>query len=316
MGFQFPVESFISSISLEIFKLLPYLDAHEPSPAIQNSSQLPPTLFSVGDAELVKVSGIWFKLGDVPCIFGEYSVEDAILLGDPIPESTECGWILFWPPTAEGPLTLLDSWPFAAVELLIDVEPVMVHPVPLPICPGVGLVTGCWPFMPLPDGLLTVVTIADPLFAAVVIQVLFGIIVVAEEITVGIWLDVWCWALAPFSFESIEGTGKVVGDWNASDDVVVVQGVPEVLNEVAVELSLVFNWLPENDTLGDVLDLEADGGVLGCERIDPETALTSVDDGAWDGDVVVVMLVGDELEEVDEEIEEEQLELGDEQATL
>ena len=315
MGFQFPVESFIRSISLEIFKLLPYLDAHEPSPAIQNSSQLPPTLFSVGDAELVKVSGIWFKLGDVPCIFGEYSVEDAILLGDPIPESTECGWILFWPPTAEGPLTL-DSWPFAAVELLIDVEPVMVHPVPLPICPGVGLVTGCWPFMPLPDGLLTVVTIADPLFAAVVIQVLFGIIVVAEEITVGIWLDVWCWALAPFSFESIEGTGKVVGDWNASDDVVVVQGVPEVLNEVAVELSLVFNWLPENDTLGDVLDLEADGGVLGCERIDPETALTSVDDGAWDGDVVVVMLVGDELEEVDEEIEEEQLELGDEQATL
>ena len=315
MEFQFPVESFIRSISLEIFKLLPYLDAHEPSPAVQNSSQLPPTLFSVGDAELVKVSGIWFKLGDVPCIFGEYSVEDAILLGDPIPESTECGWILFWPPTAEGPLTL-DSWPFAAVELLIDVEPVMVHPVPLPICPGVGLVTGCWPFMPLPDGLLTVVTIADPLFAAVVIQVLFGIIVVAEEITVAIWLDVWCWALAPFSFESIEGTGKVVGDWNASDDVVVVQGVPEVLDEVAVELSLVFNWLPENATLGDVLDLGADGGVLGWERIDPETALTSVDDGAWDGDVVVVMLVGDELEEVDEEIEEEQLELGDEQAIL
>ena len=170
--------------------------------------------------------------------------------------------------------------------------------------------------MPLPDGLLTVVTIAEPLFAAVVIQVLFGIIVVAEEITVGIWLDVWCWALAPFSFESIEGTGKVVGDWNASDDVVVVQGVPEVLDEVAVELSLVFNWLPENATLGDVLDLEADGGVLGWERIDPETALTSVDDGAWDGDVVVVMLVGDELEEVDEEIEEEQLELGDEQAIL
>ena len=315
MEFQFPVESFIRSISLEIFKLLPYLDAHETSPAVQNSSQLPPTLFSVGDAELVKVSGIWFKLGDVPCIFGEYSVEDAILLGDPIPESTECGWILFWPPTAEGPLTL-DSWPFAAVELLIDVEPVMVHPVPLPICPGVGLATGCWPFMPLPDGLLTVVTIADPLFAAVVIQVLFGIIVVAEEITVAIWLDVWCWALAPFSFESIEGTGKVVGDWNASDDVVVVLGVPEVLDEVAVELSLVFNWLPENATLGDVLDLGADGGVLGWERIDPETALTSVDDGAWDGDVVVVMLVGDELEEVDEEIEEEQLELGDEQAIL
>ena len=315
MEFQFPVKSFIRSISLEIFKLLPYRDAHEPSPAVQNSSQLPPTLFSVGDAELVKVSGIWFKLGDVPCIFGEYSVEDAILLGDPIPESTECGWILFWPPTAEGPLTL-DSWPFAAVELLIDVEPVMVHPVPLPICPGVGLVTGCWPFMPLPDGLLTVVTIADPLFVAVVIQVLFGIIVVAEEITVAIWLDVWCWALAPFSFESIEGTGKVVGDWNASDDVVVVQGVPEVLDKVAVELSLVFNWLPENATLGDVLDLGADGGVLGWERIDPETALTSVDDGAWDGDVVVVMLVGDELEEVDEEIEEEQLELGDEQAIL
>ena len=286
MEFQFPVESFIRSISLEIFKLLPYLDAHETSPAVQNSSQLPPTLFSVGDAELVKVSGIWFKLGDVPCIFGEYSVEDAILLGDPIPESTECGWILFWPPTAEGPLTL-DSWPFAAVELLIDVEPVMVHPVPLPICPGVGLATGCWPFMPLPDGLLTVVTIADPLFAAVVIQVLFGIIVVAEEITVAIWLDVWCWALAPFSFESIEGTGKVVGDWNASDDVVVVLGVPEVLDEVAVELSLVFNWLPENATLGDVLDLGADGGVLGWERIDPETALTSVDDGAWDGDVAV-----------------------------
>jgi hypothetical protein len=178
------------------------------------------------------------------------------------------------------------------------------------------LATGCWPFMPLPDGLLTVVTIADPLFAAVVIQVLFGIIVVAEEITVAIWLDVWCWALAPFSFESIEGTGKVVGDWNASDDVVVVLGVPEVLDEVAVELSLVFNWLPENATLGDVLDLGADGGVLGWERIDPETALTSVDDGAWDGDVVVVMLVGDELEEVDEEIEEEQLELGDEQAIL
>ena len=123
MEFQFPVESFIRSIPLEIFKLLPCLDAHEPSPAVQNISQLPPTLFSVGDAELVKVSGIWFKLGDVPCIFGEYSVEDAILLGDPIPESTECGWILFWPPTAEGPLTL-DSWPFAAVELLIDVEPV------------------------------------------------------------------------------------------------------------------------------------------------------------------------------------------------
>jgi hypothetical protein len=32
--------------------------------------------------------------------------------------------------------------------------------------------------------------------------------------------------------------------------------------------------------------------------------------------VVVVMLVGDELEEVDDEIEEEQLELGDEQAIL
>ena len=57
--------------------------------ATKSNSQLLP--LSGGDAELVKVSEMVFKLGDVPCIFGEYNVEDAILLGDPIPESTECG---------------------------------------------------------------------------------------------------------------------------------------------------------------------------------------------------------------------------------
>ena len=57
--------------------------------ATNSNSQLLP--LSGGDAELVKVSEMGFKLGDVPCIFGEYNVEDAILLGDPIPESTECG---------------------------------------------------------------------------------------------------------------------------------------------------------------------------------------------------------------------------------
>lgn len=54
---------------------------------MKSNSQLLP--LSGGDAELVKVSEMGFKLGDVPCIFGEYKVEDAILLGDPIPESTE-----------------------------------------------------------------------------------------------------------------------------------------------------------------------------------------------------------------------------------
>jgi len=57
--------------------------------AVNSNSQLLP--LSGGEAELVKVSEIGFKLGDVPCIFGEYKVEEAILLGDPIPESTECG---------------------------------------------------------------------------------------------------------------------------------------------------------------------------------------------------------------------------------
>ena len=71
----------------------PMADRELPYPllplAMKSNSQLLP--LSGGEAELVKVSEIGFKLGDVPCIFGEYKVEEAILLGDPIPESTECG---------------------------------------------------------------------------------------------------------------------------------------------------------------------------------------------------------------------------------
>ena len=78
-----PVMSIIADGIRELFPypLLPL--------ATKSNSQLLP--LSGGDAELVKVSEVGFKLGDVPCIFGEYNVEDAILLGDPIPESTECG---------------------------------------------------------------------------------------------------------------------------------------------------------------------------------------------------------------------------------
>ena len=45
---------------------------------------------------------------------------------------------------------------------------------------------GCCTLMPFPDGLRTAETIADPLLAAVVIQVLFGVIVGAED-TTGDW---------------------------------------------------------------------------------------------------------------------------------
>ena len=62
-------------------------------PANKSNSQLLCCPLSGGDAaEVVSAaSETGFKLGDVPCIFGEYKVEEAILLGDPIPESTECG---------------------------------------------------------------------------------------------------------------------------------------------------------------------------------------------------------------------------------
>ena len=61
-------------------------------PAKKGNSQLLCCPLSGGDAaEVVSASETGFKLGDVPCIFGEYKVEEAILLGDPIPESTECG---------------------------------------------------------------------------------------------------------------------------------------------------------------------------------------------------------------------------------
>ena len=53
-------------------------------------SKLNQDVFVVGDDELV-LSETGFKLGDVPCIFGEYKVDEAMLRGDPIPESTECG---------------------------------------------------------------------------------------------------------------------------------------------------------------------------------------------------------------------------------
>ena len=84
---QLPIFSPMMSITTDdIRELLPY--PLLPLATKSNSQLLP---LSGGDAELVKVSEMGFKLGDVPCIFGEYNVEDAILLGDPIPESTECG---------------------------------------------------------------------------------------------------------------------------------------------------------------------------------------------------------------------------------
>ena len=83
---QFTIDSPIKSKFIVVrdlpYPLLPL--------AIKSNSQLLP--LSGGEAELVKVSEMGFKLGDVPCIFGEYKVEEAILLGEPIPESTECGW--------------------------------------------------------------------------------------------------------------------------------------------------------------------------------------------------------------------------------
>ena len=81
---QLPIDSLIMSkfiVALELsYPLLPL--------AMKSNSQL--LALSGGEAELVKVSEMEFKLGDVPCIFGEYKVDwEAILLGDPIPESTE-----------------------------------------------------------------------------------------------------------------------------------------------------------------------------------------------------------------------------------
>ena len=81
---QLPIDSpmmskFIAALELP-YPLLPL--------AMKSNSQL--LALSGGEAELVKVSEMEFKLGDVPCIFGEYKVDwEAILLGDPIPESTE-----------------------------------------------------------------------------------------------------------------------------------------------------------------------------------------------------------------------------------
>lgn len=80
---QLPIVSPIMSIPMDMREL-----AYPLFPlATKSNFQLLP--LSGGDAELVKVSEMGFKLGDVPCIFGEYKVEDAILLGDPMPESTE-----------------------------------------------------------------------------------------------------------------------------------------------------------------------------------------------------------------------------------
>ena len=50
------------------------------------------------------------KLGEVPYIFGECNMEEALLLGDPIPESTECG-LLFPFPEALLPPDVRCPWP-------------------------------------------------------------------------------------------------------------------------------------------------------------------------------------------------------------
>ena len=272
--------------------------------ATKSNSQLLP--LSGGDAELVKVSEMVFKLGDVPCIFGEYNVEDAILLGDPIPESTECGWILFWPVTG---VFELGNWP--VTELAIEDNTVI-----LPLFPIWPLwVADCCPLIPFPDGLRTAVTMAEPLLAVVVIHVLFGVIVAAED-TTGPWhvppAD-WCWTLTPFSPESTRGAWKLAGDWNDNVDDVVVAATPRLLGEVK-ELSPIFIWFPENVILGELIGLD---GAVGCVETDADTVLTSTADEFWGEDDVVVMLEDDiELDDAEQEVEEEQVDVGDTEGIL
>ena len=146
-------------------------------------------------------------------------------------------------------------------------------------------------------------------------QVLFGVIG-AEEDTTGPWhvpLVDWGWPLAPLSPESAKGTGKLAGDWNDNVDAVVVAATPILLGEVK-ELSPIFIWFPDDVMLGELLGL--DGAVV-CVEGDADTVLTSTADEFWGDDDVVVMLEdGIELDDTEQEVEEEQVDVGDTEGIL
>ena len=271
---QLPIDSpimskFIAALELP-YPLLPL--------AMKSNSQL--LALSGGEAELVKVSEMEFKLGDVPCIFGEYKVDwEAILLGDPIPESTEWGWILFWPATPALPL---DSCPL--IEPGRDERTVEFPWFKI----GPGWFTDCCPFIPFPDGLRTGVTIADPLLASVVTHELFAEIVAADD-TDGLWL--WCWSvpLFPDSFDSIIETGKLAGGWNAceedEDEVVTLR--------CSMDPGELSSSLPGESHIFD-------DGVLhvGFAWTEDDGVLTSVHAEFWELDTVVILEIEGEHEVV------------------
>ena len=285
---QLPIDSLIMSkfiVALELsYPLLPL--------AMKSNSQL--LDLSGGEAELVKVSEIGFKLGDVPCIFGEYKVEEAILLGDPIPESTECGWILFWPVTAPLPL---GNWPL--------IEPGKdERTVEFPwFVRGPGWPIDCCPLIPFPDGLLTGVTIADPLLATVVMHVLFAEIVTAED-TAGPWPEFGCAPLFPVSFDSNVETGKLAGGWNPWEDKDVLDAFR--CSMATGEFSSIFIEFPENVMIGESQDFDEAELLVGFTGIDEVGFLTSLQDESWELGAVVIVVV-----DVEQGVAEELLEFGD-----
>lgn len=88
---------------------------------------------------------------------------------------------------------------------------------------------------------------------------------------------------------------------------------PILLVEVK-ELSPIFVWFPENVILVELLGLDE---AVGCVETDADTILTSTADEFWGDDDVVVMLEDDiELDEAEQEVEEEQVDVGDTEGIL
>jgi len=82
--------------------------------------------------------------------------------------------------------------------------------------------------------------------------------------------------------------------------------VPELSGDVA-ELSATFILFPENVMPGEVEDLDDGREVLGCA----DTVLTSTEAELWGDDVVVMLDEDDEQDETEEDVDEEQPDLGD-----
>lgn len=63
-------------------------------------------------------------------------------------------------------------------------------------------------------------------------------------------------------------------------------------------------------------DLDGGGEVVGCDEIDADTVLTSVEHELWGEDVVVMVGDDEDLDEAEEEVEEEHTDLGDTEGIL